>query len=1190
MDLSSMANSWVDSYLDALLTTGLSSEFARKASEEKEASQQDADSNVAAKYYVQQILAQDEHSLKDAWLKVSHRPSTAGVTAERDARLQYLSWRVWGMKRKHALVSESLAAEAETEDTEGSDVSPSDHAAHAEADDLFTTVPTALPTLNLPKRTISVESPSEASEEHNLLSPELPSSPQHGTEQLQLTADRVPKLYCVLISMHGLVRGDRMELGKDPDTGGQVKYAVELAKSLSRHPAVHRVDLLTRMIKDPKVDASYGEPLEVITEPDGNMGGAYIVRIPCGPVQQYIRKEYLWPYIREFADNALNHVHRTMGKLMTVGEPCELYYVHGHYADAGEAAALMSYTLGVDMVLTGHSLGRNKLDHLLKSGTMSRKEIEASYAISRRIEGEERALDAAVMVFTSTLQEVKDQWGLYDGYDPALERVVRLRHRKGRHFPIMNVVPPGLDFSALNIVMPVDPYEALNATKGRISTASGLEDDRSPLGDQNTGTMTHSRSRESLGTLTHSRSRESFSGNNPMSPRSPNTAGPRHFEDPPIWQDIFRFLRNPRKPVILAMSRPDAKKNITTLVKAYGENRHLREIANLVLIMGNRTVIDNMAGGSQRVMEQVLKLIDAYNLYGSVAYPKTHTQKDISDIYSLPRETRGVFVNIALQEPFGLTLIEAAAMGVPIIATTNGGPVDIVKTLSNGILVEPTDYKAVGDAILKVLTDSQMWDEYSSSGVNNIHAYSWPSHCVKCLEATESEKVRATHVKKHMIKSTFSGAMDDFALLLSPSAAAASAAAHSHASFSAGSPRHAGTASEGTFGATDDSGLESSGGDYTPKAAAAEGWGRRSLEGDRPLSATSMPLGDSSTGAAMAGLQGMKERYVVFVLDSADTVKCLSKLLVGKGKGTALMGLVGNRGVGLGLMSVYSLADTAAILKDGGLSLSDMDFAITHSGAEIWYLSGEENQLDEGYDALVDNKWDKVSVRRLLSQCLNQKNFLAPAATKGSSTQAVAAGGAGMAVTLAAAAGGTSQSLPRPKVTVNSETGTYHLLINLSPADPQQQKQGLVMTPTDQVALVGRIKRRFRRSGVRCQLMAQLEEGSSHIHVTPLRASRTLALRYLTYKHRVDLRNIALVCCPRDLEMGEGGKLGMATFAASDLEDVVAGVQKVLLVPPEMQQHQEVGDVHKPGFSVDLGVFGHDNRVQVLMKGAPGTV
>ena len=35
---------------------------------------------------------------------------------------------------------------------------------------------------------------------------------------------RVDGLYLVLISLHGLVRGDRMELGKDPDTGGQVTH------------------------------------------------------------------------------------------------------------------------------------------------------------------------------------------------------------------------------------------------------------------------------------------------------------------------------------------------------------------------------------------------------------------------------------------------------------------------------------------------------------------------------------------------------------------------------------------------------------------------------------------------------------------------------------------------------------------------------------------------------------------------------------------------------------------------------------------------------------------------------------------------------------------------------------------------------------------------------------------------------
>jgi hypothetical protein len=58
------------------------------------------------------------------------------------------------------------------------------------------------------------------------------------------------------------------------------------------------------------------------------------------------------------------------------------------------------------------------------------------------------------------------------------------------------------------------------------------------------------------------------------------------------------------------------------------------------------------------VDSQVMKLIDLHDLYGSVAYPKRHTQNDISDIYLFPRSTHGIFTNIALQEPFGLTVIE----------------------------------------------------------------------------------------------------------------------------------------------------------------------------------------------------------------------------------------------------------------------------------------------------------------------------------------------------------------------------------------------------------------------------------------------------------------------------------------------------------------------------------------------------
>jgi len=50
-----------------------------------------------------------------------------------------------------------------------------------------------------------------------------------------------------------------------------------------------------------------------------------------------------------------------------------------------------------------------------------------------------------------------------DSYNADLERVVRQRVRRGRHFPIMKVIPPGLDFSNLKISPPPDPLEAINA-------------------------------------------------------------------------------------------------------------------------------------------------------------------------------------------------------------------------------------------------------------------------------------------------------------------------------------------------------------------------------------------------------------------------------------------------------------------------------------------------------------------------------------------------------------------------------------------------------------------------------------------------------------------------------------------------------------------------------------------------------
>ncbi len=72
-------------------------------------------------------------------------------------------------------------------------------------------------------------------------------------------------IYLQLISIHGLIRGNSLELGRDADTGGQTKYVVELAKAMASHEDVGQVDLVTRLIHDKNISGDYSKPIEEIS-------------------------------------------------------------------------------------------------------------------------------------------------------------------------------------------------------------------------------------------------------------------------------------------------------------------------------------------------------------------------------------------------------------------------------------------------------------------------------------------------------------------------------------------------------------------------------------------------------------------------------------------------------------------------------------------------------------------------------------------------------------------------------------------------------------------------------------------------------------------------------------------------------------------------------------------------------------
>ncbi len=202
-----------------------------------------------------------------------------------------------------------------------------------------------------------------------------------------------------------------------------------------------------------------------------------------------------------------------------------------------------------------------------------------------------------------------------------------------------------------------------------------------------------------------------------------------------IAQRVFRFLREPKKPLVLALSRPDPRKNVLSLIQAFAEHEQLRAEANLALVLGSRDDIDTTPPPARRVFLDVLRAVDRYDLYGSVAYPKGHEPEEVPDLYRLAVATRGVFVNPALTEPFGLTLLESAASGLPIVATENGGPRDILGHCENGLLVDPLDAQAMGTALHRALTDARRWRRWSRAGVRGVERhYSWRAHVNRYLK------------------------------------------------------------------------------------------------------------------------------------------------------------------------------------------------------------------------------------------------------------------------------------------------------------------------------------------------------------------------------------------------------------------------------------------------------------------------
>ncbi|XP_022728640.1 probable sucrose-phosphate synthase isoform X2 [Durio zibethinus] len=809
-------NDWINSYLEAILDVGPGINEAKSSLLLRERGH-----FSPTRYFVEEVITGfDETDLHRSWVRAA---ATRGPK-ERNTRLENMCWRIWNLARKKKqLEGEEAQSNAKRriereKSLKEATADMSEDLSEGEKGDL----------------------PSDVSVHGDSVRGRVPTISSVDVMENLANQMKEKKLYIVLISLHGLIRGENMELGRDSDTGGQVKYVVELARALGSMPGVYRVDLLTRQVTAPDVDWSYAEPIEMLS-----------------------------PRTTE----------NSMQELVTYNR-CPKFWVSKLVV--GNQSGLLPF-----------------MDIMQMLGRQSREEINMTYKIMRRIEAEELSLDASEIVITSTRQEIEEQWRLYDGFDPVLERKLRARIKRGvscygRFMPRMVVIPPGMEF---HHIVPHD-------------------------GDMD----------------------------GDIERNEENSTSP----DPPIWSEIMHFFSNPRKPMILALARPDPKKNITTLVKAFGECRPLRELANLTLIMGNRDNIDEMSGTNASVLLSILKLIDKYDVYGQVAYPKHHKQYEVPDIYRLAAKTKGVFINPAFIEPFGLTLIEAAAHGLPSVATKNGGPVDIHRVLDNGLLVDPHDQQSIADALLKLVSDKQLWARCRQNGLKNIHLFSWPEHCKTYLSRIAMCKPRQPQWQRSDFgfenpEPNSPGDslrdMQDLSLNLKLSLD--------------------GEKSEGNGTLDNSLDLE----DYVDRKSNLESavlkLSAGAIGGAEKVSLKEKA--EQNVGGSRFPAMRMR-KYIFVIAVDCDSISDIPKII------RTIMEAAGKENpVGFILSTSLSISDVHSLLISGTISPLDFDAFICNSGSDLYYPSSSSEEglgfpfiVDLDYQSHIEFRWGREGLRKTL--------------------------------------------------------------------------------------------------------------------------------------------------------------------------------------------------------------------------------
>nr|VFJ97989.1 MAG: sucrose synthase [Candidatus Kentron sp. H]VFJ98205.1 MAG: sucrose synthase [Candidatus Kentron sp. H]VFK03340.1 MAG: sucrose synthase [Candidatus Kentron sp. H] len=492
---------------------------------------------------------------------------------------------------------------------------------------------------------------------------------------------RMPMVFSIaVLSPHGYF-GQANVLGR-PDTGGQVVYILDQVRALEAEMRrrIYEQGLAIEpqiIVVTRLIPQSDGTTCAQRLEPIAGTHNARILRVPFRNQAGEVLPHWISRFeVWPYLERYALEAEKEL--MAECGAPPDL--IIGNYSDGNLVASLISRRLNVTQCAIAHALEKTK--YLFSDLYWDKHNAHHHFAC--QFTADLIAMNSADFIITSTYQEIsgtKDSIGQYESHMaftlPGLYRVV---NGIDVFDPKFNIVSPGAD---------ADIYFPYSEHDRRLGDLHGFID-KLIYGDAS-------------------------------------------------QPDVRGTLVDRNKPLLFSMARLDRIKNITGLVEWYGNCPKLRDKANLLIVAGHVALEKSSDDDESDQIRRMHDLFDHFGLDSQVRWLGIHLEKTVSgELYRVVADSRGAFVQPALFEAFGLTVIEAMASGLPTFATRYGGPLEIIEDGISGFHIDPNHGTQVAEQMVgffvKCHGGETYWEKISNNTLKRVQErYTWANYAERLM-------------------------------------------------------------------------------------------------------------------------------------------------------------------------------------------------------------------------------------------------------------------------------------------------------------------------------------------------------------------------------------------------------------------------------------------------------------------------